>query len=755
MNSLAAIAQQVTAKVTPQWPLPQWVAVNPLWEYRHQPVAEAAAQWHFCGGIQLTMPASFYQQQYQQGGIAPERVTDAMQAALTAGLDSRNWLNVSHLLDRHQQRRRKMLWHDEVVFQISQCCGLFLQFPRRFQLQQHNSSLYGHWLAISRADRGIETLMDESELNPLFAQLPDTAAELFSACQASFLQQLSDAALSDYCRALLTDVLGWASALAYQDRCQGSRWVEDLLAIRMAWDYLLWQLAERTNSSVFSQVEATFKQQIADRQASIAAIGDYQAPLWQWQQAYEQTQLQRFKFHPAGQGDNQPPELQAVFCIDVRSERFRRSLEQSGKQQQLATQTKGFAGFFGVPLGRQVNDGEAVPHVPGLLSPSFFIKDKRPAKTGKELLSRVFNSSAGMFAGVEALGLSKLLSLLGGVKGSLDLGSELSTDPIYQHGEPATLQQLTKICAEALGGMQFEQFAEHVVLVGHGAKHSNNAQRAGMNCGACGGQTGALSARVLCQLLNQTAIRESLAEQGFKLPDKTRFYAALHETVTDDIIWLSADVPEPVKTTFTAASARLQADQPKRRRRANHWAELRPEWGLAGNSLLFFGDARRLSADSPTGRTFLHDYHRYNDTDGHLLAALLSAPGLVANWINWQYYSSVTEPGRLGSGNKLLHNRVANDIGVFEGNGGDLRLGLAWQSVHDGEQLMHQPMRLQVVIEADEAIIRKALAKAADFNQLFRNQWLDVYRLNEQGELCQLSQKDEAVCVSTPYGVAE
>ncbi|HAD48286.1 MAG TPA: DUF2309 domain-containing protein, partial [Idiomarina sp.] len=278
--------------------------------------------------------------------------------------------------------------------------------------------------------------------------------------------------------------------------------------------------------------------------------------------------------------------------------------------------------------------------------------------------------------------------------------------------------------------------AEHVVLVGHGAKHSNNAQRAGMNCGACGGQTGALSARVLCHLLNQSAIRQRLSAHGYNIPSNTAFYAALHETVTDEVFWLSDDVPEKLQATFKQASGALQQEH-NRATRANHWAELRPEWGLAGNQALFFGNARRLSEQNPQGHTFLHDYDAQRDTDGSLLTALLSAPGLVANWINWQYYTAVTEPARLGSGNKLLHNRVANDIGVFEGNGGDLRLGLAWQSVHDGEDFVHKPLRLSVIIEADdEALIHKALAQASDFNQLYQHQWIDVYRLNARGDLC-------------------
>ena len=41
--------------------------------------------------------------------------------------------------------------------------------------------------------------------------------------------------------------------------------------------------------------------------------------------------------------------------------------------------------------------------------------------------------------------------------------------------------------------------------------------------------------------------------------------------------------------------------------------------------------------------------------------------------------------GAFGGGNKLIHN-VVGGIGVVQGNGGILRPGLPWQTVHDGEQ---------------------------------------------------------------------
>ena len=78
-----------------------------------------------------------------------------------------------------------------------------------------------------------------------------------------------------------------------------------------------------------------------------------------------------------------------------------------------------------------------------------------------------------------------------------------------------------------------------------------------------------------------------------------------------------------------------------------------------------------------------------------MLELILTAPVVVASWISLQYYGSAVAPAAFGAGNKLLHN-VVGGIGVFEGNGGVLRGGLPWQSVHDGEGLVHEPLRLSV-----------------------------------------------------------
>jgi len=58
---------------------------------------------------------------------------------------------------------------------------------------------------------------------------------------------------------------------------------------------------------------------------------------------------------------------------------------------------------------------------------------------------------------------------------------------------------------------------------------------------------------------------------------------------------------------------------------------------------------------------------------------------IVTHWINFQYYASVTDNNVYGCGDKTLHNVVAGHLGVFEGNGGDLRVGLPMQSLHNGQ----------------------------------------------------------------------
>ncbi|MDE2160519.1 MAG: DUF2309 family protein, partial [Burkholderiales bacterium] len=162
-------------------------------------------------------------------------------------------------------------------------------------------------------------------------------------------------------------------------------------------------------------------------------------------------------------------------------------------------------------------------------------------------------------------------------------------------------------------------------------------------------------------------------------------------------------------------------------------------WGLAGNAAFLIAPRARSRGVALDGRVFLHDYDAADDADGSLLEQLMTAPMLVTHWINWQYHASTCDAQRLGSGNKLLHNVVGGRIGVFEGNGGDLRIGLARQSLHDGTRWMHEPLRLTVLIDAPAASIERVIARHAVVRQLIDHGWLHLWRYADGGgfERCQ------------------
>jgi uncharacterized protein len=160
---------------------------------------------------------------------------------------------------------------------------------------------------------------------------------------------------------------------------------------------------------------------------------------------------------------------------------------------------------------------------------------------------------------------------------------------------------------------------------------------------------------------------------------------------------------------------------------------VRPEWGLARCATFIAAPRRMTAAADLQGRAFLHSYDWQADADFGTLELILTAPVVVASWISLQYYGSSVAPEAFGGGNKLIHN-VVGGIGVVQGNGGMLRPGLPWQTVHDGEKLVHDPLRLSVLIEAPRAEILKVLEKHAGVRDLFDNGWLHLLAL-EKGRI--------------------
>lgn len=133
------------------------------------------------------------------------------------------------------------------------------------------------------------------------------------------------------------------------------------------------------------------------------------------------------------------------------------------------------------------------------------------------------------------------------------------------------------------------------------------------------------------------------------------------------------------------------------------------------------------------GRVFLHEYRPAEDEGFRVLEQIMCAPMVVAHMIGMQYYASTVDNPRYGSGNKVLHNVVGGTVGVFEGAGGDLRIGLALQSLHDGSDWVHTPQRLSVLLEAPRDAIDAIVTKHALVRDLVENEWLFLFSIEPGG----------------------
>ena len=796
---LAEAIDAACRRIAPTWPLDQFIAVNPWWGYVGQPITQAGATLAAGSGARVLMPRTWYREAFVSGGYTERHITLALKRAssrlgtheVIAALEHCPVLpaqrsRMTDVADAMRDLAHQMSWCSFVTHNVSQFCAAFFDHGQSSWSLHRSAGLYPTWRETARHDLSPKLLMGLPGFGKAVTTLPAEPLALIAA--ASDAPGVPLAERSEYYASLLMSVNGWASWCAYL-RWQARLRDDDddhlvhLLAIRLAWE---WVLAERLPVSGIKGLWQSAKARWPDAKPAVARAQEID---WLLQHACEiayQEGICADLMRALPPTDTGTPAVQAAFCIDVRSEVFRRALDAESPQ----VRTLGFAGFFGLPIEyAPLGTSMRRPQLPGLLGAKLQVRDisvkpgrdrelaarRRQSLDLQQVWKQFKTASVSAFSFVETIGIVYAPKLLTddlgrtrpvprpGLGGLGADASELKPRLAGRAGDGAVidLDERVSLVAGILGAMSLTTgFGRIVLLAGHGSATVNNPHAAGLDCGACCGQSGEINARTLAALLNDAQVRAGLAGRGIAIPATTFFVPALHNTTTDEVqLYDLDDLPashegdlRELRRWLARAGARARAEraallglakiadldargadtalQGAISARTRDWAQVRPEWGLVNNAAFIVGPRSRTRHKNLAGRSFLHEYDWRADRDNSVLELIMTAPMVVTHWINMQYYASTVDNVRYGSGNKVLHNVVGGNIGVFEGNGGDLRIGLPMQSLHSGERWMHTPLRLSVFIEAPRAAIEGVLKAHVQVRQLADNELLHLFQID-------------------------
>jgi uncharacterized protein YbcC (UPF0753/DUF2309 family) len=809
----AAIAA-ACKRIAPLWPLKHFVAVNPFLGFSDRTFHATCTTMRRVARIDMLMPRTFYREALAAGVIEEQDLAAALAAApkdwrapaspaeLRRALERdvpiktgrSAWVaTVAEVLDTLAAGDRQASRTAFMIDEISKWCAAYFDEGQSvWRLPARALAPYAAWRASMRHDRNPE-VMGITGFRTVVAEMPDDPVEAIGAVVSEL--GVPDRAVEDYLHQALSDIGGWAAYARYlvwnsdlHGRPDDDTLVQ-LLAIRVVWGYALF--CEHRDAA-FRQAWRGAMQAAATppQDEQLGDDPDFAVELL-LQEAYEAA-YQRRLIALLGQNTvevrSKPRHrrklVQAAFCIDTRSEVFRRAFESVSND----SETLGFAGFFGYPIEYvKIGYDTGGAQCPVLLKPAFVVCEgvkgasvdeeasilwlrqlrRRAGKAWKSfklsaVSSFIYVETAGLLYAVkilsDSLGLTRpvkdpdvdgidpaVIGRVGPViEARIVAGRQTGFDPV----------QRVRMAEAVLRGMSLtDDFARIVALVGHGSTTANNPHASSLDCGACGGHTGEANARVAATICNDATVRAGLRAVGIDIPDDTWFLGCLHDTTTDHVeIFDAEEVPGSHTVDLRRVSGRLARasslarleraqllgipDDPRAEARvlarSRDWSEVRPEWGLAGNAAFIAAPRKRTRGIDLGGRVFLHDYNWRSDRNFSVLELLMTAPMVVANWINLQYYGSTVNNRVFGAGNKVLHN-VTGTIGVLEGNAGDLKIGLPWQSVHDGVRFVHEPVRLNVFIEAPLAAIDGVLARHEAVRHLVDHRWLHLFALDDSG----------------------
>jgi len=551
---LRARIENAAEYVAPLWPLRTFNATNPLLGFEDQPFDQAVQQAEqFFGGRGYPSPTTF-RQAWEEGAIDPDVLTRRLSEH---GVSDRPEVLLERMLADEPDRDGAEAADAPIDRVMTKWLAAFLdQGQATWPMPNRTDGFYAAWRTVAPYDDAVSGVSTASEL-------PDTLLEAFEAVLGAYPEERWEPIFVHHFSALP----GWVSFIKWRARRAETPW-QEACPITLA-DYLAVRL------TLASRMGAAIAPDRADELPTNGTDRPFLPRIWlqAWEETYRSGLLERLQQNNTNDtAPSERPGAQFVFCIDTRSEGIRRHVEAQGNYE-----TRGYAGFFGVPIQHQpYNTAEQIKACPPIVDPKHRIVE-RPGpgradaverydwwtalqKAGTTLLKALKHNIAAAFGFVEGSGgffggamavrtlMPRGLFRLGTLIDDALPGPSFFCEPTVNRtaadavekngGLPVGLSHEAKVLyAEAAFRLMgwTDTFAPVVVFTGHGSQTPNNPYKASLDCGACAGNPGGPNARVLAAICNEEAVREELLDRGIDIPEDTTFLAAQHNTTTDEV----------------------------------------------------------------------------------------------------------------------------------------------------------------------------------------------------------------------------
>jgi uncharacterized protein YbcC (UPF0753/DUF2309 family) len=728
------------------WPLYAFVTSNPLSGYEKSTFEVALKSAAKNLGSSTLPAASMYRQALENGEI-DKKVLLSLLAEKSFNQNPEYYLQQMEA-EKIMQQKNKNHNLDRIM---SKWLAVFMdEGSAEWEMPNKSEGFFTAWRKLAKYDKEISA---------------NAKADIPKTVELTLAYILKDYSEKDYLEIFkyhIAALPGWTGYIKYRKE-ENSAWqqkypisLEDYLAVR------LW-IAKSINAELLPSTD------IMQEKTPSLALKYLWLKAWEktWQNQLTKTLIENSNNLKGRANSKKIPDAQLVFCIDTRSELIRRHIEANGNYE-----TFGYAGFFGIAMDYKNPDSGLIrKSCPPILSSAYIVSEV--AQKGKEsdllayqqktenikfskyFFKRLKNMLPSAFGYVEGSGLFYGVSLTArtifpAYASNFRIKNKQSHEGICEteindsnnnketHG--ITLKEKVNIVKSAVDLLGIENFAQLVIFAGHASQSANNAFKSSLDCGACAASPGRHNARMLAKIANEEIVRIALNDDyGIYIPEDTFFIGAEHNTATDEIVLFDNQVPkthlkliENLKSDFinvqkTATQERFgyKKDSIKiAHKKANNWAETRPEWGLAKNAAFIIGPRNITKDIHLDGRCFLHSYNWELDKNGKALEGIMQGPMVVTHWINSHYYFSTVNNEQFGGGSKITQN-VTGKLGVVQGNGGDLKIGLPLQSIKSSDKEMyHQPLRLTVVIQAPMTRVADIIERNEYIKTLLDNEWL-------------------------------